>query len=231
MLTVRAESFEPLVILAMRETGAEGCALDAAGPGDSPGFTLYHCGLIVPPGGQAGLAVARLPLQVQNREVGSITFVFRSQEVPEAAFPVLERLVRTLESIWLSFVTPETVTQLVTRIRRLQASLADLRFADRARGLVAHPEPGAGEIMASQVECVLGAGSLEALLGQLARDLEEQLGERKVISEAKNLLQRNYGLSEGEAHARLRRRSRQSRRRLHDVAQMVIEGEYDTQST
>lgn len=227
---VQAESFEPLVMLAMRESGAAGCAVEGAGPSDGPDVPLYRYGLQEPPEPQSGLAVARIPLQVQNRGVGFITFVFRGQEVPEAASPILERLARTLESIWQSLVTPETVTQLVARIRRLQASLADLRFADQARGFLIRPEPGAGEMMASEVERVLGVGRLEGFLEQLACALDEQLGERKVISQAKNLLQRNYGLSEGEAHARLRRSSRRSRRRLGDVAQMVIEGEYDNQS-
>lgn len=231
MLLVNAESFEPLLLLAMRESGAAGCALVAVGPNDGPDIPLCHYGLPEPLGPQAGIAVARFPLQVQNRGVGLITFLFRGLEVPEAAPPILKRLALTLESIWQSFVTTETVMQQVARIRRLQASLADLRFADQARGLLITPEPRASEVMALQVERVLGASRLEVCLGQLARELEDQLDQRKLITQAKNFLQRNYGLSEGEAHARLRRRSRRSRRRLGDVAQMVIEGQHDTQST
>lgn len=48
--------------------------------------------------------------------------------------------------------------QLATRIGRLQAELADLKIADRARGFLAHPEPNATGIVARHVESVLQAG-------------------------------------------------------------------------
>jgi hypothetical protein len=225
-----AGSLAPLALLAMQETGAEGYVL-YANENDGIPVRLCSCGLAVPTGPQEGLSVARLPLRVQNREVGSLAFVFRGREVPEQAGRPLKRLVRTLESIWSLYATPDRAIDLVTRITRQQAELADLKIADRAQGFLVHPEPGAGEAMALHVECVLRARRFEALLDQFARDLEDQIQERKVITRAKSLLQSAHGLTEEEAHAQLRLSSRRSRRRLVDVAHQLIKGKYENEST
>ena len=68
------------------------------------------------------------------------------------------------------------------------------------------------------------------LLQQFAQDLEEQIEERRLIARAKSLLQNTYGISEEQAHARLRLSSLRSRRRLGEVADQLIKGQYGTQS-
>jgi hypothetical protein len=217
----QAVSFAPLAALAMRETGAAGYGLYAYESGGTVPVRLYGCGLPIPAGPQPGLAVAQFGLQVEHRKVGFIAFVFRAP-VPEEAIRTLEQLARTLESVWSLFVTPQKVIELARRISRRQAELADLKVAERAQGFLNHCKPGAGETMAVHVEYVLRTRRFETLLEQCARDLEDQIAERKVIAQAKNLLQMVHGVSEEEAYAQLRLSSRRSRRRIFDVANQLI---------
>jgi hypothetical protein len=215
----------------MRETGAAGYALYRFTPGEQSPVCLSCCGASIPDGAQEGVSVARFRLHTDDAEVGLVAFVFQAPEVSENAHHVLERLARTIESIWSLSGAPDTVVELATRVGQLQHELADLKIAERARGFLAHAEPNASGILARHVEGVLQARRLEALLTGLARELQEQINERKVIAHAKYVLQKAYGLSEEQAYARLRATSRKSRRRLGVVAQQFIEREYDTQST
>lgn len=227
----QAGSFAPLALLAMRETGAAGYVLYAYENGGSLPVRLASCGLAVPVRDQEGFSVARFPLWVQNREVGTVAFVFRQPAIPEPAWRSLQRMARTLEAVWSLFVAPDRVVELATRISRLQAELADLKIADRARGFLIHPEATGGGVMALHVDSVLQARRFESLMAETVRELENQIEERKLVSQAKTLLQSTYGLSEEQAHARLRLTSRRSRRRLGDVAQQFLKGRYDTQPT
>jgi hypothetical protein len=227
----QAGSFAPLALLAVQETGAAGYALYAYESGGTVPVRLSGCGLAVPVSPQQDLSVAQFGLQVENRRVGFVAFVFRAPAVPDGAIRTLERLARTLESIWCLFVTPKTVIELANRISHRQAELADLKIAERVQGFLDRPEPGAGETMALHVECVLRARRFETILGQLARDLEDQIEERKVIAQAKSLLQNAHGVTEEEAYAQLRLSSRRSRRRIFEVAHQLVKGKYDTQST
>jgi hypothetical protein len=225
----QAGSFAPLALLAMQEARADGYVLYAHQNGGGSAVRVCGCGLAAT-GEQEGLTVARFAIEVQSQEVGLLIFVFRAPAVPPQALAVLKRLARMFESIWSLYAAPDRIIELVTRITRQQAQLADLKIADRAQGFLAHPEPGAGETMAVHVECVLRARRFEALLDQFSRDLEDQIEERKVITKAKNLLQTTQGFTEEEAHAQLRLTSRRSRRRLADVAQQLIKGRYDAES-
>jgi ANTAR domain len=223
--------FAPLALLVMRETNADGYVLCRFENSGGCPIRLCGCGLAVPPCQQEGLSVARVPLLVQNREVGSLAFVFRAATVPENASRPIEHLARMLESIWSLFAPSDRAVDLVTRISRRQAELADLKIAERALAFLKQPEPGAAETMALHVECVLRTRRFEALLDQFAGDLEDQIEERKVIAQAKDLLQTKQGLTEEEAYAQLRLSSRRSRRRIFEVAHQVIHEHYGTQST
>src|SRR5215469_119276 len=132
MQPARAGSFEPLALLTRRETRAQGYVLHSYENGSATPLRIAGYGLAVPLCEQDGLSVARLPLRVQNRDVGSVVFVFRAPQVPAHAMRPLKRLVRTLESIWSLYAPPERTIDLVTRITRQQAELADLKIADRA---------------------------------------------------------------------------------------------------
>jgi hypothetical protein len=122
------------------------------------------------------------------------------------------------ESIWSLFYDPERVIALATRISRRQSELADLEIAERALGFLKLPEPGAAATMALHVESVLRTRRFEAILDQFAGDLEDQLGERKIIAEAMDLLQATQGITEEEACSQLRLSSRRSRRRIFEVS-------------
>jgi hypothetical protein len=227
----QAGSFKPLVLRVMCETGADEYALDGYDQGCAFPVRLSGHGLQVPAGKQEGLSVARLPLRVQNREVGSLAFVFRATAISGDAGRLLKRCARMLESIWSLFDTPERVIDLATRISRRQAELADLKIAERALGFLSHPEPGAAETMVLHVESVLRTRRFEAILDQFAGDLEDQLEERKIIAEAKDLLQTTHGITEEEAYSQLRLSSRRSRRRIFDVAHQLVKARSNTQST
>jgi hypothetical protein len=227
----QAGSFGPLALLMMRETGAEGYVLYAYEQRSSFPVRLSAYGLDVPPCEHEGLSVARLPLRLQNREVGWLAFVFRAAAIPEDTRRLLERLARMFESIWSLFYDPERVIDLATRISRRQAELADLKIAERALGFLKHPEPGAAETMALHVESVLRTRRFEAILDQFAGDLDDQLEERKIIAEAKNLLQSTQGITEEEAYSQLRLSSRRSRRRIFEVAHQLVKARPNAQST
>jgi ANTAR domain len=215
----------------MRETGAAGYALDGYEQGSAFAVRLSADGLEVPRGEQEGLSVARLPLHVRDREVGCLAFIFRVAAIPKDTWRLLERFARMLESIWSLFDTPEKVIDLATRISRRQAELADLKIAERALGFLNHPQPGAAETMALHVESVLRARRFEAILDQFAGDIEDQLEDRKVIAKAKELLQATHGITEDEAYSQLRLSSRRSRRRISEVAEQLVKGRSNAQST
>jgi hypothetical protein len=154
----------------MRETGVEGYALDGYEQGCAIPFRLSAHRLEIPVGEQEEcLSVARLPPCVQNREVGSLAFVFRVAATPDDTRRLLERFARVLESIWSLFDTPERVIDLATQISRRQAELADLKIAERALGFLNHPEPGAPETMAQHVESVLRVRLVRNHTGSVCR--------------------------------------------------------------
>jgi hypothetical protein len=226
----QAGSFGPLVLLVMRETGAQGYVLYGYEPGCASPVRLSEYGVEIPANEQEGVSVARLPLHVQNREVGWVAFVFHTASVPDGARRLLDRLANMLESIASLFAPPERVIDLVIKISRRQAELADLKIAERAIGFSKHPEAGSAETIAVHVESVLRARRFEAVLQEFAGELEGQLEERKVIAKAKKLLQTAHGISEEEAYSQLRLSSRRSRRRIFEVADQLINGRADAHS-
>jgi hypothetical protein len=68
---------------------------------------------------------------------------------------------------------------------------------------------------------VFGAANVSATLQEQADRLESELRDRHAIGKAKEILQDVLDLSEEEAYIQLRNASRQSRRRLPDVAKDV----------
>jgi hypothetical protein len=217
-----AASLGPLALLAMREVGADGYALYANRP-DGSRACLSTGGSSVPDHGEDGRTVVSFPLHVEQREVGQVAWVFGAPVVPDHIRARLEHMAGTLGNVWAFPETPERLLVLTTRISRLRGELADLKIADRARGFLDHPVPNATELITAHVALVAQALRLETLLEEKVQDLETQLGERKLISEAKTLLRSAHGLSEEEAYSHLRLTSRRSRQRLGEVARRFIE--------
>jgi len=227
----RAESVAPLALLAMRDAGAEGYAIYCCESNSPAPVRVQGYGLAIPEEASPGLSTARFRLCVEGEQAGILAFVFRAPVVPETSLAVLERLARTIESVWSLSHASGALVDLTTHIGRLQSQLADLKIADRAGGFLAHPQPNASLIMAHHVESVLNAHRFRRFLEEMVRDLENQIRERRLITRAKALLQDTYGISEEQAHARLRLSSRRSRRRLGTVAEHLIKEEYGTPST
>lgn len=217
------QSLAPLALLAMREAGADGCALYRRSPESATLVRMYAYGVMEPDNRERDVSVASFMLRLENGEVGKLVFAFRAPGIPEGARHVLEQTARTMESIWSLYHASESAVQLASRVGRLQAELADVKIADRVRGFLVNPKPNATGIIAHHVQGILQARRLPILLESLARELEDQLAERQWIAQAKNLLQGTQGLSEEQAYAQLRVSSRKSRRRLGAVAQQFIE--------
>ncbi len=135
----------------------------------------------------------------------------------------LERIARAIDQVWRLSLLAESYAREAARIGALEAELADSKIAERARGLLAGSSSAeAIETILHHVASVLRPSEIETALAQFARDLGQQIVERKLTSRAKAVLQTRYGLSEEQAHAHLRVVSRASRKRLRDVAEAVI---------
>jgi len=111
------------------------------------------------------------------------------------------------------------------RIGELEAELVDAKIAARLSGLLVD---GAGaknliDTIESHVEVVLRPKGFGAMLEQTLRELEDEIAERKLTTQAKAVLQSAQGMSEEQAHLHLRTISRKSRRPLKQVALELIE--------
>ena len=65
------------------------------------------------------------------------------------------------------------------------------------------------------------------MLTAYAITLEDRLEERRVLSEAKDVLQKTLHISEEDAYFRIREASRRTRSRLVDVAAQVRDGKHE----
>lgn len=220
-------SLEPLTMIAAREAGADGCAIhqfDAAGQRQE----TFSWGAQPPEGGATGFTVASFPLRADEASSGVLTFVFRGAVIPPRAQSLLERIAAVIEEVWRLTEVPAMYARSAARIGELETALADSKIADRARGLLAHPvDPNAInndaiDTIVRHVESVLRPSQLRTALGQFTKEIEQEIAERELAARAKAVLQSRYGMSEDQAHVHLRLVSRQSRKRLRDVARDVL---------
>lgn len=118
----------------------------------------------------------------------------------------------------------ESATDLVTQIAQLEAELADLKIAERARGLFGEPESPdrTAHLVKQHVQRVLEGTDSASLLRQQLEVLREQVRDRQLLNRAKSLLQQAHRMSEEEAYLHLRNTSRRERRPLRDVAVDVL---------
>ena len=218
-------SFQPLVEIAVRYAGAEGCAIYQLNPNNGLQELRWSSGITALESEPGVLATDSYPLDVGETVQGLLTFLFREEARGENnAGPVLERIARAIESVWRLSLIPDTYARQAAHVGQLEAELADEKIAERARGMLSDtvsPRQGVDTIL-RHVETVIRPGQLAAALVQITSEVEHQVAERALASRAKSVLQRRYGMSEEQAHVHLRMASRKSRRRMSEVALDVL---------
>lgn len=132
-------------------------------------------------------------------------------------------ILEAIAAVWTAARRTGQYSQLANELADLEARLMDSKIADRASGLSGHPDPVSIEAISRHVESVLRPLPARRALEQLSRDLEQEVEERRLANQAKTILRSFHGMSEEEAHAHLRKASRQSRRPLREIAVEVID--------
>lgn len=223
---LRRESLQPLASLAMREAGADGYALfqhDA----EARLTCITAGGVHMAPqnlAGSADLAVASFPLHSRDAVTGVLAFGFTSRVIPITVKRQLGRIAAAIERVWQLSDAAEDLMRVAARVAELETEVADSKIATRTRGFLQSPagDRDVVETVARQVETLLGRFESADLMEQRARLLEGELEERALTARAKAILQKAEGLSEEEAHMRLRLMSRKTRRPVRDVALELI---------
>jgi hypothetical protein len=163
----------------------------------------------------AGQAVIKYSLGFE----GPLAFWFRDPAHAREVQPQLDRIAATVEAVWNTAHASDRYAQLAREVADLEIRLRDSKIADRARGLLTLHRHDQIEAIARHVEGILRETSTRRTVQQIAQDLKEEIEECQVTGRAKEILQSECNMSEEEAHTHLRLASRQSRRRLKDVAQ------------
>jgi hypothetical protein len=219
-------SLHPLALIAAKEAGADGYAIEQLDPVTGWREVKLAWGEAVPETAGRGVVVMSFPLHAGDAVTGVLTFAFRGAAIPPRAQPVLERIAGAIEEVWRLSLVPQTYALDAARIGELEAELADSKIADRACGLLAAASHrDAIDTIARHVESVLRPGQLATVLEQLAQEIGQEIAERDLANRAKAVLQSRYGMSEDQAHVHLRLVSRKSRKRLRDVARDLLEEE------
>jgi hypothetical protein len=118
------------------------------------------------------------------------------------------------------------IVQLSVEFDTLRMSLADQKIAERSAGMLERAtDLRSLETINNHVEQVLDSiDSAQELCAGVER-LEVEVAGRELVIRAKTLLQQRLGISEEEAYLRIRNTSRQSRRKLRDVADEIVHPE------
>ena len=218
-------SLQPLAQIALKDVGADGYAIYQVDPATELRELKFAWGVPVPEPGDAGFTVDSFPLRIGEAINGILIFVFRGGAIAPTTRVVLERVAGAIEGVWRLALVPGAYARNAARIGELEIELADSKIADRACGMLAKgaPPQDAVDTIVRHVESVLRPGQLGTVLGQLTREIEQELDERELTNRAKAVLQSRYGMSEDQAHVHLRLVSRKSRKRLRDVARDFLE--------
>ena len=160
------------------------------------------------------------------RTNSAVAFGFASDGEALRARLRLDRIAATMQAICTA-AEVSRYAHLVDRVSALEARLMDSKIADRVRGLLtSETNSEATEAIARHVDSVLRPTPTSLFLEQVVVELEDEIEERRLVAQAKQVLQALDGLSEEQAHHRLRLRSRKSRRPLRDIAKQVIDNQY-----
>ncbi|HWB84231.1 MAG TPA: ANTAR domain-containing protein [Bryobacteraceae bacterium] len=188
---------------------------------------LTSCGLPIPDD-LLDRNIVQYPLPANTLTEGVVAFAI---PVPPKCPDFRERLDQVAEMIRLVWGATESIdrgSELVDRVRNLEAQLLDAKIADRVRGLLENREDSDFvTVIAQHVQRVLRPPDSRRILEKALADLEEELAERHTTALAKTILRSKTSMTEGQAHAYLRTLSRRSRRRLKDVAMEIIEQQND----
>jgi ANTAR domain-containing protein len=170
-----------------------------------------------------GVTVSSYPLRGDDGPSGLLTFAFCGAAIAKGTQAVLDRLARVIDAV---YHLPRATAKLVAKVGGLEVELAAIKISERTLGLLAEGGPATESVEAvvRHVESVLGRRPAGAMLEQLLPDLEDRVAERKLVVQAKKLLQRRDGITEEQAYLRLRHRSRTSGKRLREVAHELIAG-------
>jgi hypothetical protein len=168
-----------------------------------------------------GRAVIAYPLNGGHGQCGLVSFTFYKAAVNQQSMTTLDRLAQTIESV---FILPHVSARLASEISNLEVELTAIKINDRTLGLLENGEATDESVatVIKHVDSVLRRRPALAVLEQLLEELDDRVAERKLFGKAKLLLQTKQNISEEEAYLVLRRRSRESRRRLRDVATELI---------
>jgi AmiR/NasT family two-component response regulator len=147
----------------------------------------------------------------------------------EAARSVQERFDALMEAVRRRERATQSYAQQAARVAELEVELLHAKIASRAGGLL---EDGArdGDVIGaieSHVEGVLRPNEFGTMLERTLFQLEDEIVERRLMAQAKEMLQRAYSMSEEQAHLHLRMLSRKSRRPQKEVARALIEARSD----
>jgi AmiR/NasT family two-component response regulator len=200
-------SLEALAQIAVRATGARSCIFITDNSPVRPESK--------PP------ALVEYPLRTGGVIVASVVFAFCSDSDALSARPRLARIAAAMQAIWSA---ADRYSHLVRHVSDLEAQLIDSKIADRARGLLTGETSDPTEAIARHVDSVLRPTPTSRFLEQVLSELEDEIEERRLVAQAKEILCAVDRLSEEQAHHQLRLMSRKSRRPLKAVAQQVIDG-------
>lgn len=218
----------PLIArLGIKNASAAGFAIDQLAAGGEAWIRRHAEGVSVPEADSGDLRLACFPLSTDDLTTGALSFVFHRKAISEGNRRLLSALAAAAQTVWQLWHARNEYVRRVIRIAELEAELADSKIADRAAALWDRPSIDRNpiETISHSVDSVVSPYRLGAVLDELVRDLESDLAEHRLIRTAKIVLQRRDGMSEEQAYLHLRLISRQSRKRLRDVA-----GEFITSS-
>ncbi len=220
-------SLSALAQVAVRESGAKGYALFRKDAGSSAVIRIVAEGAAISApdiaDGLKNIAVYEMAAS------GLLAVAFEDEARLHEARPRLERIASAIQTVWKAAQESAEYSELASQVADLESRLMDSKIADRVRGLLSQYQnnsrsnSGAVDTIEKHVEGVLRPPSAKRLLRQLAHELEEEVEERRLTNRAKAILRSVHGMSEEQAHEHLRRASRQSRRKLKDIATDLIE--------
>jgi ANTAR domain len=226
----QSESIATLARLALRYSGADGYSLYALE--HSSGALIAHssAGSRLPQPEELtvnqstsicdGRIVRSYPLRFSGSVVGILAFSLNGDSITEQQDAVLDRVAKSIETI---YCLPYVAAELFAKVNVLETEIVASKVFARCQGLLAEEfNPEAIVATERHVNTVLRSSRIWAALERLQRESEEELTQRKVTAQAKEVLQKRHGMSEEQAHHFLRVNSRRSRKPVLDIANAVI---------